>query len=271
MTTLPKTTNLLLEQQGPWLTIWLNRPDCRNALSKEMLNEMIKVLDLVQSDKSIRGITFRGKEGVFCAGGDIKGFKKIATAGNKAQDYAKEMSCEAGLFFQKINNCHQITVAVVEGAAIAGGLGLACATDFVILKNDVKLALTEILIGLSPAQIAPYIIQKIGIPQAKKLMLLATPLTAEEAKDIGLADFLVTDDKQITATLDEIRNRVLRAGPNAVTVTKNIINASQSMDHGQLINTAAEMFADLLVSTEGKEGFNSFLEKRKPNWAKESE
>ena len=269
MADLPQTENLALELIGPWLTVWLNKPDSRNALSKEMLKEMKNVLESVREDRAIRGITFRGKGGVFCAGGDLKGFKEMATSEDKGKGLAREMSLEAADFFKMVNTCPQITVSVIEGAAIAGGFGLACSTDFVVIKADARLSLTETLIGLTPAQIAPYVIQKLGLPKARKLMLLADQIEGEEAKNLGLADFLAKNEQEILRILEDIRVKVLRAGPNALNATKKIISATQTLDQEHLVKFAADLFSDLLASEEGQEGFNSFLEKRKPHWVKE--
>ena len=119
MSTLPKTENILLEEDHAWLTIWFNRPDNRNALSKELTTELKAVLNAIRDDRSIRGITLRGKGGVFCAGGDLKGFKNNYQGGSQTVDDIAASSRQGGEMFDLINEMPQFVLILVEGAAIA--------------------------------------------------------------------------------------------------------------------------------------------------------
>ena len=110
MTTLPKTENILLEEDNGWLTIWFNRPDNRNALSKELTTELKAVLNAVRDDRTIRGITLRGKGGVFCAGGDLKGFKNNYQGGSQTADDIAASSRQGGEMFDLVNEMPQVVL-----------------------------------------------------------------------------------------------------------------------------------------------------------------
>ena len=152
MTNLPKTENILLEQEAGWLTIWFNRPDNRNALSKELTTELKEVLNAVRDKKNIRGITLRGKGGVFCAGGDLKGFKNNYQGGSQTVEDIAAASRQGGQMFDLINELPQVVLILVEGAAIAGGLGMVCCADVVAVTKDARFAMTETAIGIPLTQ-----------------------------------------------------------------------------------------------------------------------
>ncbi len=269
MNKFPTTSTIELEDfKEGWPTIWLNRPDFKNALSEEMLGELSEVLLIIQKDKEIRGVTFRGRGGIFCSGGDLKDFKKLAQAGEKGRGMAHTMSMGAGDFFKLVHTLPQITISVVEGAAMAGGLGFACATDFILAREEAKMGLSEVLIGLTPAQIAPYIIQRVGFQKTRQLMLLASVIKGEDAFNMGLVDFISKNEKEMNDQIEDIKKSVFKGGPNALRSTKKMIEAVRVLEKEKLISFAAGLFADCLVSNEGQEGYNSFLEKRKPHWVK---
>nr|MCS5653593.1 enoyl-CoA hydratase/isomerase family protein [Candidatus Neomarinimicrobiota bacterium] len=175
MTNLPHTKNLELDISNDWLTIWLNRPNSRNALTNEMIEDFNNVFNSIRDDRSVRGITFRGKEGVFCAGADLKAIQSMFDGKSKKEDVIR-FSIAAGNFFESINTLPQVTVMVIEGAAMAGGLGLACCGDFIITHKDTRFSLTETMIGLTPAQISPFVIQRLGFVKGKQLMLTAVQI-----------------------------------------------------------------------------------------------
>ena len=255
-----------LEKKNAWLTIWFNRPEARNSLSEELISELVATLEAVKEDRSVRGVILRGRGGIFCAGGDLKGFKKIAAAGDQAKQVAFEMSQGGARLFRLIKELPQITVTVVEGAAMAGGFGISCATDLLVAMSDASFALSETRIGLTPAQIAPYVIERMGYAQARKFMLLANQINGQQAFDLGMADYVVNDQGALEELLENIQAQVLCLAPNAVAATKKVVDATQTMEHQDFVSVAADLFSSCLISGEGQEGFSSFIEKRKPNW-----
>ena len=132
MPDLPNTNTLETDVQHAWLTIWLNRIESRNALNEQMITELRNILELVRGDRSVRGITLRGRGGFFCSGGDLKAFRSDFQGGASSKELVAAASRSAGELFRLVNEMPQVVVILVEGAAIAGGLGLACAGDLVV-------------------------------------------------------------------------------------------------------------------------------------------
>jgi isohexenylglutaconyl-CoA hydratase len=272
MTTLPDVTGVDLELDNGWLTIWFNQPETRNALTDELVDGVRRTLEAVRDDREVRGITLRGRHGVFCAGGNLKQFKASFQGGGNdgggSRDSTIEMSKGAAVLFDLINEAPQVVIAIIEGAAMAGGFGMACCADVVICEADAKFAMTETAIGISPAQIAPFVIQKLGYATARRLMLTAARFNGEGAHDLGFADFVASDVEGLNAIEQQIRSQVLKCAPGAIADTKSLIIALPDMTREEAIHAAAENFTGRLLSDEGREGVASFLEKRKPVWAK---
>lgn len=270
MTTLPDVAGIELELDNGWLTIWFDQPDTRNALTDELVDGVRRTLEAVRDDRDVRGITLRGKHGVFCAGGNLKQFKSSfqgGEGGSGSRETTIQMSKGAAVLFDLINEAPQVVIAIIEGAAMAGGFGMACCADVVICEADAKFAMTETAIGISPAQIAPFVIQKLGYATARRLMLTAARFNGEGAHDLGFADFVASDVEGLNAIERQIRSQVLKCAPGAIADTKSLIIALPDMNREQAIQAAAENFTGRLLSDEGREGVASFLEKRKPAWA----
>ena len=270
MTNLPKTENILLEQEAGWLTIWFNRPDNRNALSKELTTELKEVLNAVRDKKNIRGITLRGKGGVFCAGGDLKGFKNNYQGGSQTVEDIAAASRQGGQMFDLINELPQVVLILVEGAAIAGGLGMVCCADAVAVTKDARFAMTETAIGIPPAQIAPFVAQRLGLRIARRLMVTASRFDGKEAHRLGLADYVVDDAAGLDQIEADMKKQVRRCAPGANAVTKAIVLATRHLNREQQLDFAAKGFAECMLSDEGREGVASFIEKRKPIWAEQT-
>ena len=262
MTKIPNTENLILEYSHGWLDVWFNSIQNRNALTESLIADLFSVFSSIHDDREVRGITLRGKGNMFCAGADLKRMKKISKAGLEAKSIALKMSMEFGNLFKVVNQAPQVIVSLTEGFALAGGLGLACASDIIVTMPNTKFALTETRIGLTPSQISPYVINRLGYVNARKMMLIGANIDGKEAKEIGLADYLAYDNDSLEEILDDIKNQVFKCSPNAIAITKKVITVDQYLDPEK----AADLFSDCVVSDEGKEGFNSFLEKRKPSW-----
>ena len=260
----PKFSTCLFERSKDWVTIWFNRPEKRNALSANLIKDLQSALKTIYKDTTIRGIVFRGQGNVFCAGADLSEMKSIHASKANSRNLAMKMSERIGELLKAINRADQITVSVVHGAAMAGAFGFACATDFLLTTPSAKYSLSETKIGLTPAQIAPYVINKLGFNYAKKLMLLGSLFDGEKAYEIGMADFLSKSDNDLDDKLNQLKNSVNKCSPNAIKVTKKIIN-----HHANTAINASELFADTIIHQEGIEGLDSFFQKRKPNWVKE--
>lgn len=264
---LPDCQHFLLERDRDWLTIWFNRPEARNALSHEVSAELGAIVAAVREDHSIRGVTMRGKGRVFCAGGDIKGFQSIFQGEQSDVDSVAASNAETGELFNQINTLPQVVVALVHGAAVAGGFGLACCADIVVVTEDTLFTMTETQIGIVPAQIAPFVIARIGLPAARRLMLTGGRFRGREAEKLGLADYVVSNETAMGATELEIRTGVRSCSPAANAETKKLIMSLPGMSADEARTAGGYAFARCMMSDEGREGVASFIEKRKPRWA----
>lgn len=264
MTDLPHSDILNTKLSSGWLRISFNDPDRKNALSEKMSAALSNILSAVERDHSVRGITLRGEGGVFCAGGDLKGMAKHIFAGDRSAIEA--MSRAGGDLFEQVRNQPQPVLALIDGPALAGGLGLACCADLVAVTEGASFALTETQLGIPPAQIAPHVVARIGLPQAKRLMITGAKFGGEEALRLGLADVLVSDPGGLDDYETQVKAQVLRCAPAANAATKRIALASESLSPEEMKTEAARAFTDCLLSDEGREGIASFVEKRKPSW-----
>ena len=157
-----------LAEKDSWLTIWLDRPEAKNALSNKMTRELLQILNEVADNKTIRGLALRGAGNCFCSGADLKDFQRNFIFNNANREQIIKLSISMADLFKRIYTMPQPVIALVEGAAFAGGFGIVCCSDIVIGTQNAKFSISETKIGLTPAQIAPYIVNRIGLQKAKK-------------------------------------------------------------------------------------------------------
>jgi len=263
---LPVTQSLLLERDDWVLKIWFNRPEAKNALSAQMTEELNAVLDAVSEDRSLRAIVLRGAGGVFCAGGDIKGFKSDMQATDADEVAASNRSF--GDLMIKLNEQPQVVVVLVEGAAIGGGLGLACVGDVTLVTADARFRLSETSLGIPPAQIAPFVTERVGLTQARRLMLTGARFKGAEALALGIAHGVATDTADLEAQCETILGHIKACAPSANAVTKGILFESVRRPRAEALDFASRGFAQCMLSPEGLEGVAAFVEKRPASWNK---
>lgn len=266
MQNLPDTNRLETVLHNGWLTIWLNNPKNKNAIDDLMCTELLTVMDAIRDDRTVRGITLRGKNGVFCSGGDLKSFNAMQAPGVSHAEVAK-MNRGIGDVLLALNEMPQVVICLVEGAAIAGGLGLMCCGDIIIGTEDAKFSLTETMLGIPPAQIAPFVVARVGLPMARRIMLTGARFKGVEALGYGLLDETAVDVEALEEIEANLKRGVLKCGPNAIAATKHLILSSRERSGAEMMDHAADVFATCMLSDEGKEGISSFVEKRKPNWS----
>ena len=268
MTNLPKTSASNVNLDDGWLTISFNQPEKRNALTEELSKDIKETFDAIKDDLSVRGVTMRGEGGIFCAGGDLKMFKTSFQGGEQGMKDVQKASEATGHFFDMINSLPKPVIMLAEGAAMAGGLGMLCAGDVVVVTEDCKFSLTETTLGIPPAQIAPFVAQRIGLSKARRIMLTAARFTGKEAFEMGLADFLAKNPDDLRVIENEIKKGVMKCAPGANAITKEIVLATRHLSREEMIQFAAKGFAESMLTDEGMEGIASFIEKRKPKWSK---
>ncbi|QRY78540.1 isohexenylglutaconyl-CoA hydratase [Pseudomonas sp. PDNC002] len=264
MSQLPNCETLLLERDGGVLHVTLNRPDSRNAMSLAMVSELRAVLAAVRDDRAVRAIVLRGAGGHFCAGGDIKDMAGARAAGPDA--YAALNRAFGGLL-EETQAQPQVLVAALEGAVLGGGFGLACVSDIAIAAADAQFGLPETSLGILPAQIAPFVVKRIGLTQARRLALTAARFDGREALRLGLVHLCADNAENLGVQLTETLDQVRRCAPGANAATKALLLATETEALGPLLDSAARQFAEAVTGAEGAEGTMAFVQKRKPNWA----
>ena len=263
---LPEVRKLILEQDGDLLTIWFNRPEVRNALSDEMADELASVLEALPGERDIRFVILRGKGGAFCSGGDLKMFKTVFQSGATREEIVG-FNAAFGRMCNAISDLPQLFIVLIEGFAMAGGLGISCLADVVVTTADAKFALTEVTLGIPPAQITPVVIKRIGASEARRLLLTAQRFDGADAGRLGFAHFVVEDSGALDAKAAELVAQARRGAPGAIALTKQIIGAAEVLHGDELVQFAAERFADAILGDEGREGMKAFADKRPPSWA----
>ncbi len=268
---LPDTRHLLLKPDDGVLHLTFNRPESRNALSTAMLAEIVATFDAIRDSREVRVVVMRGAGGNFCAGGDIKDMANVRLAQSRANgddDPAASYNRKFGAMLRKVNEAPQATIALCEGAVLGGGFGVACVTDVAFAHVEASFGLPETGLGIVPAQIAPFVVQRIGLSQARRLGVCGGRFKGEEARRLGIVHDVFHDDSHRERLLGETLKQILRCAPNANAVTKEIMLKVGTIELDPLLDFAATRFSEAVRSAEGAEGTAAFIEKRLPKWAR---
>jgi isohexenylglutaconyl-CoA hydratase len=268
---LPECQTLRLVREGGTLFVYFNRPKARNALSLQMVGELEDVLAAIHSDRSVRVLVLRGEGGHFCAGGDVKDMasarsQRFSVGGT---DPIADLNRRFGTLITRLDRAPQTTVAVVEGAAMGGGFGLVCVADVVLALETASFRLPETGLGLPPAQIAPFLVRRLGLAKARRLALTGARLSGIQARSEGLVDLLCSDGQELEVELTELRRRILRCAPVASAETKRLLLACGELPHEELLDLGAAVFSAAARSPEGMEGVIAFIQKKSPSWVEE--
>lgn len=268
MTSLKSCQQLLLEQQQQVLHITLNRPASRNAMSLAMLDELLGVLRDAGQDRALRAIVLRGAEGHFCAGGDVRDMANARSQGTEAY---RQLNRRFGQLLEEAAHQPQVVLAVLEGAVLGGGLGLACIADISLCRADTQFGMPETSLGIIPAQIAPFVVQRIGLTQSRRLALTAARFDGNEALRLGLVHSCAADAQELEQQLADYLVQISRCAPQANAGTKALLLASAAAIDSALLDQAADWFAAAVSSDEGAEGTLAFVQKRPPVWARSAQ
>ncbi len=263
-----KYETLLLRRQGARLYLTLNRPESKNSINPTMIEELNHVFDALKDDRSIKAVALRGADGVFCAGADLKNMASMnAPRPATGKDPIAVWNRGFGYLLEKITNTPQVVVAAIEGYALAGGFGLACCSDVAICTENAFFAMTETAIGILPAQIAPFVALRIGVPQTRHLTLTAARFRGAEAVRLGIGHYLVKDSAELETRLEEVLKQIDKCAPKANAATKEVVLAVTRMPLHEVLDFAADKFAEARRGDEAPEGLKAFAEKRPPRWA----
>jgi len=265
---LPQTEHLILSLEGGVLTVLLHRPQVRNAMSLQTVNELEATFDAIADRRDVRVVVLRGSEGNFCAGGDIKDMAAARgkPKGEDGKDALYAVNRRFGDVILKVDRAPQAVVAVCEGAVLGGGFGLACVADVTLTAADAKFGLPETGLGIPPAQIAAFLVRRLGLSQARRLAVTGGRFDGHRAVAIGLAHEVAESAEALEALLAATLKQILRCGPAAVATTKQIMNDVGHVEIERLLDDAAESFVKAARGPEGMEGMMAFMQKREPNW-----
>ncbi|SDU98258.1 isohexenylglutaconyl-CoA hydratase [Pseudomonas brenneri] len=252
---------LMLEPHNGVLHITLNRPQSRNAMSLQMVSELRAVLADVAGDEHVRALVISGAGGHFCAGGDVKDMSRASS-----REGLRDLNRVFGALLQEVQALPQVVIVVLQGAVLGGGFGLACVSDIAIADHQAQFGLPETSLGVLPAQIAPFVVQRIGLTQARRLALTAARFDGVEAHRLGVVHFVEHDPQGLAQRLDEVLGQVLRCAPRANARTKALLLQSLDQPLELLLDQAADWFAEAVTGEEGIEGTRAFVEKRKARW-----
>jgi len=266
---LPEAKNLLLKFERGILEVTLNRPESRNAMSLDMVADLNAVFDSIAGERAVRIVILRGAGGHFCAGADLKqmmaGGLKAPAAGEV--DPVVVFSRSFGSLLRKVTNLPAVVVAICEGAVLGGGFGFACVSDIAFAHVDAKFGLPETTRGLPPAQIAPFVVERIGLTQARKLCLTGAQFRGAEAQRLGIVHEAFASEEELQVKLSKTLKQILNCAPNANAVTKEIILNVAQQDMDFVLDDAAQKFAACVRGSEAPEGITAFMQKRAPKWA----
>ena len=263
---------LKTQLDGAVLHITLNRPEVRNAMSLRMVTELRAVLADAERGGAVRVVVLRGAGGHFCAGGDLKDMAsaRMRAAGGAGPtsiaDSVAQVSAQFGQLCVAFAATPLAVVAVLEGTVMGGGFGLACVADVALASETAMFRLPETSLGVVPAQIAPFLVERLGYSQAKRLAVTGGHLRAHDALAIGLVH-AVHDDASMASALALVVGNILACAPEALAATKALIGRARLTPPADLIQDAAVVFSRAAQGPEGQEGIAAFLQKRKPKWA----
>ena len=254
---------LTITNQGALRTLTLSRPDVRNAFNDEVIAELKAAFIDAGLAAEVRCVVLAAEGPAFCAGADLNWMRRMA-------DYTRDENlADAGqlaAMLRAIYECPKPTIARVQGDVFAGGVGLVAACDMAVSVDTATYCLSEVKLGLIPATISPYVIRAMGARASHRYFLTAERFSAAEAHRIGLVHEVVAADA-LDAKVAELTHALASASPNAVRACKRLVQdvAERDIDDALVAHTVAGI-ADIRSSDEGKEGVQSFLQKRKPSW-----
>ncbi len=256
-------SNLTVNVAAHRATVTLTRAELRNAFNDEVIAELTQVFTELGQRDDVRAIVLAAEGPAFCAGADLNWMRRMA-------DYSREENVvDAGKLAEMLRviyTCPKPTVARVQGDVYAGGMGLVACCDIAVSVDTAGYCLSEVKLGLIPATIGPYVARAMGARAAHRYFLTAERFGAAEAHRIGFVHEVVPSE-QLDAKVDELVRALTSAGPAAVNACKQLVHdvAEQAITPA-LIDRTVQGIADIRASAEGKEGVQSFLQKRKPNW-----
>lgn len=259
--------SLLITIEQHVATVTLNRPEKRNAFNDEMIAELTAAFTELGANEQVRVVVLAAAGKAFCAGADLNWMRAMAD-----YSYAENLADADKLaqMLQTIYQCPKPTIAAIQGDVYAGGMGLVAVCDVAIAVKIANFCLSEVRLGLAPATISPYVIRALGARAAQRYFLTAEVFDAKKACELGFIHDRVSEES-LADVIAEFCKNVVKNSPDAVQTCKTLLHevAGQPITE-QLIEKTVKGIADIRASTQGKEGVQAFLQKRRPAWQTEN-
>ncbi len=253
---------LTLAYEGPLAIITLNRPDKRNAISYELIDDVLRALGAVEASAA-QILILTGNGTAFCSGMDLDNLRAIT---GLTMEENQADSAKMARLFRTLYAFPKVTIAAVNGPAIAGGCGLATLCDFTLAVTEAKFGYTEVRIGFVPAIVSMFLLRQVGEKHARDLLLMGRIISAEEAFRLGLVNEVVAPHN-LMERAHELASGLMQNSPMSLLATKRLLTAYSAEELDRDTSTAVEENAHIRTTADFREGVSSFLEKRKPRWS----
>jgi len=244
-------------------TLWLNRPDVKNAFNRTMVEELTQAFIRLGDDISVKIIVIRGRGDIFCSGADLNWMRKVSEM-NYERNYTESLAL-ANCFYE-LHSVSKPVITLAHGAVKGGGNGLVAAADIAICTKSTVFAFSEVRLGVIPAVISPYVVNRIGKARAMELMLTAKSFSGSDAAAYNLVNTAV-EENELSDLLANYINLLLTNSSLAMQNTKELLQKLPDLNKKEeLVQLTAKIIAQARISKDGQEGMAAFLEKRKPNF-----
>jgi enoyl-CoA hydratase/carnithine racemase len=259
------TDQVIITRQDAVLLITINREERRNALNESVAEGIHAGLDAAEGDRDIRAVVLTGAgDKAFCAGGDLQ----LQADGTPFTIDAADPRHYVARLLRRMDACRLPLVARVNGHALAGGLGLVCACDLVVAREDALLGVTEVKVGLFPMMILPYLLRTISYRRMMELCITGEPIPASQAVADAIVNHAVPA-AELDAKLDWLLSRITDKSPTGIRLGKQALAKIREMSTDSALEYAQFMLANMARTRDAREGFAAFGEKRSPNWTAE--
>ncbi len=249
---------------GPVATVTLNRPEARNALSQQMVEELLHYFQSIRNNRAIRVVVMRAAGKMFCVGGDVR---DLSTPRTEAEE--KTAIAKVDTLLRAINRAPQVVIQRIHGATLGGGMGLVSVSDIAIASAGARFGFPEARLGLVPALISPFVVQRLGLTHTRRWMLTGSQFDAQAAQEIGLIHEVCDDEEELDRRVSAIVREVLQCSPNALAECKKLL--FEVLEVPDTLTYRVDLLNRLRRSEDGQEGMRAFLEKRPARWVPQSE
>ena len=260
------TTFVRTARRGSVATVTMARPEVHNAFDEHVISQLKEAFERLGEDDRLRVVVLSASGGSFSAGADLDWMRRAAEMSE--EDNRRDAAALAAML-RAVAHCPHPVVARVQGSALGGGAGLVAASDIAVAAESALFGFTEVRLGLVPATISPYVVEKIGPGQALPLFLTGERFGAARALEIGLV-FRVVPEAELDAAVRAVVEALLAGGPRAQAVCKGMVrrlSASGGLDRGLVDGYTSRVIAGVRAGEEAREGVRAFLDKRQPDWA----